>query len=192
METIAKNCLIASLPYCLIQNSMFDVGCSMLDVRFPYSCGSRYSDAKKLSLRSFRSLRLNKEAAAYGREVFKVSRNFIRLVFPYAVPIQVTPPVAPPVTPPVAPPVLVLARLLENAVALGNAEIRQHLGLKDRTHIREHYLAPALSEGIIEATLPDKPNSRLQKYRLTDKGRALLNQEAGHAGERAHAPTLEL
>jgi len=48
------------------------------------------------------------------------------------------------------------------------------LGLKDRTHLRERYLAPALTEGFIELTIPDKPNSRMQKYRLTDKGHALL------------------
>ena len=28
-----------------------------------------------------------------------------------------------------------------------------------------------LNEQMIEYTLPEKPNSRLQKYRLTDKGR---------------------
>jgi ATP-dependent DNA helicase RecG len=31
-----------------------------------------------------------------------------------------------------------------------------------------------LQAGLIEPTLPDKPNSRLQQYRLTDRGRALL------------------
>jgi len=57
---------------------------------------------------------------------------------------------------------------------MGNAEIRARLGLKDRTHLRERYVAPALAEGIIEPTIPDKPSSRFQKYRLTAKGAALL------------------
>lgn len=45
------------------------------------------------------------------------------------------------------------------------------LGLQDRKSFRERYLRPALTDGLIEMTIPDKPNSRLQKYRLTDKGR---------------------
>jgi ATP-dependent DNA helicase RecG len=83
------------------------------------------------------------------------------------------PPVTPPVAPPVTPPVQVLVSLLSQVGALGNAEIRTRLGLKDRTHLREHYLNSALAEGLIEQTLPDKPNSRFQKYRLTAAGVAL-------------------
>jgi hypothetical protein len=46
-------------------------------------------------------------------------------------------------------------------------EIQQALGLRDRKSFRERYLKPALQAGLIEMTLPDKPNSRLQKYRLS-------------------------
>lgn len=53
-------------------------------------------------------------------------------------------------------------------------ELQDMLGLADREHFRKAYLVPALSAGLIEPTLPDKPNSRLQRYRLTDKGRAVL------------------
>jgi len=32
-------------------------------------------------------------------------------------------------------------------------------------------LKPAMEQGLLEMTIPDKPNSPLQKYRLTQKGR---------------------
>lgn len=90
--------------------------------------------------------------------------------------VETTPPVAPPVTPPVTPPVAALMALLDEAGELGNAEIRARLQLRDRTHVREHYITPALQAGMIEMTLPDKPRSRLQKYRLTPRGRQVQQQ----------------
>jgi predicted HTH transcriptional regulator len=81
-------------------------------------------------------------------------------------------PVTPPVTPPVA--VIVLIRLIGSTGPLGNSEILENLGLSDRTHLRERYIDPALTEALVERTIPEKPTSRLQKYRLTAKGKALL------------------
>ncbi|KKM08533.1 cell division protein Fic [Clostridiales bacterium PH28_bin88] len=54
--------------------------------------------------------------------------------------------------------------------------LQSTLGLRDRKSFRERYLNPALDDGLIEMTVPGKPNSRLQKYRLTDKGRQWLAQ----------------
>lgn len=48
------------------------------------------------------------------------------------------------------------------------------VGLKDREHFRSACLAPALTAGLVEMTLPNKPNSRLQRYRLTAKGSTVL------------------
>jgi hypothetical protein len=53
-------------------------------------------------------------------------------------------------------------------------ELQGILGLRDRKSFREKYLKPALEMGLIEMTLPEKPNSRLQKYRLADAGRLRL------------------
>jgi Fic family protein len=45
-------------------------------------------------------------------------------------------------------------------------ELQIALGLSDRKSFRERYLLPALKAGLVEMTLPDKPKSRLQKYRI--------------------------
>lgn len=52
--------------------------------------------------------------------------------------------------------------------------IQDALGLTNREHFRKTYLAPALEQGVIEMTLPDKPNSRSQRYRLTSLGQGWL------------------
>jgi len=82
------------------------------------------------------------------------------------------------VTAPVTAPVTASARrileLLSVRGELGNAEILSAFELKSRRRLRETYLEPALRESLIEYTIPDKPTSSLQKYRLTDKGRAWL------------------
>lgn len=54
-------------------------------------------------------------------------------------------------------------------------ELQALLSLKDRESFRERYLKPALEFGLVEMTLPDKPNSRLQQYRLTQQGRTLAD-----------------
>lgn len=84
---------------------------------------------------------------------------------------------APKITPPVTPPVRKLLELIAGQGELGNTEIRDLLGLSDRTHVRKHYVDAALAGELIEPTIPDKPTSRLQKYRLTDKGRAWLARQ---------------
>ena len=55
-------------------------------------------------------------------------------------------------------------------------DLQQILGLSHRENFRRLYIVPALDAGLIEMTIPNKPNSRLQKYRLTAKGRAWLAQ----------------
>lgn len=76
------------------------------------------------------------------------------------------------VTPEVTPEVAKFLPLCEEPKS--RKELQQLLGLKDEEHFRKAYLIPALENGYIERTIPDKPQSRLQKYRLTAKGKAVL------------------
>ncbi len=59
------------------------------------------------------------------------------------------------------------------------AELQEALDLKGQANFRDRYLTPVLEVGLIEMTIPDKPNSRLQKYRLTARGKALLAEVEG-------------
>ena len=57
-------------------------------------------------------------------------------------------------------------------------EIMGTLGLKHWKTFRSNYLQPLLDDGWLEMTVPDKPTSSKQKYRLTAKGRKLLTELA--------------
>lgn len=53
---------------------------------------------------------------------------------------------------------------------LSALELMELLGLSHRATFRKNYLNPALEQKLIERTIPDKPNSKNQKYRkVTDK-----------------------
>ena len=42
--------------------------------------------------------------------------------------------------------------------------------IKHRPTFLYNYLQPAIESGLVELTIPDKPKSSKQKYRLTKKG----------------------
>ncbi|WP_353806211.1 Fic family protein [Ruminobacter sp.] len=46
------------------------------------------------------------------------------------------------------------------------SQLSQHAGGSHRPAFRENYLNQVLSQVIIEMTVPDKPESRNQKYKL--------------------------
>jgi ATP-dependent DNA helicase RecG len=52
--------------------------------------------------------------------------------------------------------------------------IMAELGLRHWKTFQTNYLAPLLAMGVLERTIPDKPSSRLQKYRLTEAGWTLI------------------
>ncbi len=63
-------------------------------------------------------------------------------------------------------------KLLE-AGDLGRKEIALSFNVSPRSGYIKRFLYDLVEDGLIELTIPEKPNSRLQKYRLTDKGRGV-------------------
>jgi len=47
-------------------------------------------------------------------------------------------------------------------------------GRTDRTKFRDHVVAPLLDAGLLEMTIPEKPRSSKQQYRITEAGRSVL------------------
>ncbi len=71
-----------------------------------------------------------------------------------------------------------VARLI---IALGDRtisgqELMEAVGLQHRPTFLYSYLHPSLSKGVIEMTLPNKPRSSKQRYRLTVKGFKFLDE----------------
>ena len=75
-----------------------------------------------------------------------------------------------------------VARLLRVMVGdMPRQLIQSSLGLKSAEHFRTAYLKPALAVGAIAMTLPDKPRSSKQRYRLTDFGQHWLRTQSSPA-----------
>ena len=79
-----------------------------------------------------------------------------------------TPQVAPQVIPQVTPQVEKLLEVIDNEC--NRKLIQDRLGLSDKRNVNDNYLQPALKLKLVEMTIPDKPNSSKQKYRLTKEG----------------------
>lgn len=57
-------------------------------------------------------------------------------------------------------------------------EIMDLLDLKSRSYFSKEYLKPAVEAGLLEPIFPDQLRSPKQKYRLTEKGKALLTKKS--------------
>ena len=54
------------------------------------------------------------------------------------------------------------------------SEIAEELGIASQPWLSAAYLKPLMAQGYIAQTLPQKPRSPLQRYRILRKGRAVL------------------
>lgn len=57
-----------------------------------------------------------------------------------------------------------LVDVMKYDIAYTTKELMELLGLQSRSSFRENYLLPAIKSGFVKMTLPDKPNSRNQRY----------------------------
>ena len=102
---------------------------------------------------------------AYGEDCFKFTDNFIRITLPISVQDGTQS----------APSVENIDKLIVFCTeARSFGEMLAFMGLTDRTKFRRKYIRPLLEAGVIEQTMPEKPNSQNQKYRLTAQGLGIL------------------
>ncbi len=97
----------------------------------------------------------NRILHAYSRDVFHFSENFLEVCFDYDRNYVPTGQV----------------KMLIDGMSYGEeysrSELMAKVSLKHRDTFVDNYLKPALRSGLIEMTIPDKPTSRNQKYRLS-------------------------
>jgi len=58
------------------------------------------------------------------------------------------------------------------------AELMAALGWKNRTKFRNRYVSPLINQELLGMTIPDKPKSRLQKYRTSQLGKDLIGSKS--------------
>ncbi len=57
-----------------------------------------------------------------------------------------------------------LLNIMEKSIPLSANEIMSKLNIKSKITLRNKYLHPAIEQGILKLTIPDKPNSKNQMY----------------------------
>jgi predicted HTH transcriptional regulator len=154
--------------------------------RLPYGVtlddffGGYSSPRNKEIMRVFRDLELVEQLGSgvprilekYDRSVFEIFPNFLRVIFHYAKPFGAEAQVEAQVG--------LTAWQAEILKACAHKEkssrdLVETLGYSNRTGHFKRGLQGLLEKGLLEMTRPETPKSRLQKYRLTDSGRTLLD-----------------
>ena len=57
-----------------------------------------------------------------------------------------------------------LLDIMDYNIPMSSNEIMEKLGIKSKETLRANYIDPAIENGLIKMTLPDKPNSKNQRY----------------------------
>ena len=70
----------------------------------------------------------------------------------------------------------ILREVLKERSLIELIELMEFAGRSNRTKFRDQVLRPLLEQHWIEMTVPDKPTSNRQKYRLTASGREILSK----------------
>jgi predicted HTH transcriptional regulator len=109
---------------------------------------------------------------SYGRDAFEIRKSFVRIIFHYEKPFDVK-----------KEPQMDLGAQVDLDIlkscsdqARSSAEIARSLGHKQLSGNIRKALARLRQKGFLGYTLPEKPNSRLQQYRITEKGRTLIRK----------------
>ena len=92
---------------------------------------------------------------AYGEDCFKFTDNFIRITLPISTHDHASVQVEK------------LVSILTGE--MGRSELQGLLSIKNRDYFRTDYLNPAISNGYVELTILDKPNSRNQNTVLQQR-----------------------
>ena len=121
------------------------------------------------------TITIAQECKEYGLPLPSFNEQFGGFSIGFYKPEFTTPPDTPPVTPPVTPPdTLQLTPQVKQLIAalkgaMTRAELQTVLRISNKKYFLTDFIKPALEVGSIEMTIPDKPNSKNQKYRLTNK-----------------------
>ncbi len=96
-----------------------------------------------------------KLTAAYGQDCFKFTDNFIRITLPISEQNHASDQS------------IRLVSVLNGEI--GRATLQNLLSIKNRDYFRTDYLNPAITNGYVEPTIPDKPNARIKNIVLLQK-----------------------
>jgi predicted HTH transcriptional regulator len=145
------------------------------------------SPRNKEIMRVFRDLEIVEQLGSgiprilekYGRDAFEIRPNFLRVIFRYDQPFdeQIADTGAQSEAQSEAQSRSQSASILSALLnaPLSAAELAMALGLESKTGAFKRAIKELLEKQLIEYTLPGKPNSRLQKYRLTNAGHTQLH-----------------